>query len=172
MTLPRNGFVAAVIVSFLSGTLCAENEGLPRLDEAVRLKLSAERFDELENVVELCERALEQGLSEGHTKVAKQLMSATLYERAFHVVAPILKGRIDRSWPARRKQALDDLERAVNNNPQDGEAHLLIARLHEVMARHGDDKPLWVTETCCPTALDSQCWSIVQVPTMFVWQFG
>lgn len=132
MSLLRFGFNAALLFSLLTGTLYAENEGLPRLDEAIRVKLSAERLDELENVVQLCEQALEQGLSQGHTKIAKQLMSATLYERAFHVVAPILEGQVDRSWLARRKQALDDLERAVDVNPQDGEAHLLIARLHEL----------------------------------------
>ena len=132
MSVLRNGFVAAVLVSFLTGTLCAENEGLPRLDEAIRIKLAAEQLDDLEKVVELCEQALEQGLSQGHTKFAKQLMSATLYERAFHVVAPILEGQIDRSWLARRKKALEDLERAVAANSQDGEAHLLIARLHEL----------------------------------------
>ena len=107
MSFLRNGFVAAVLVSLVTATLCAENEGLPQLDEAIRVKLSAERLDELENVAKLCEQALEQGLSQGHTKIAEQLMSATLYERAFHVVAPILEGRIDRSWLVRPSCVMD-----------------------------------------------------------------
>ncbi len=127
-----------VVLAFVTGTLSAENEGLPQLDEAIRVKLAAERLDELENVLDLCEKALEQGLSEGHAEIAHQLISATLYERAVHVVGPILEGQIDRTWLARRKQALDDLQRAIKTNPKDGEAHLLIARLNELPGGDAD----------------------------------
>ena len=109
-----------------------ENRGLSKLDEAVQLKIAVQRLDDLENVIELCQEAIEEGLNEGHLKMAQQLMSATLYERASHLVSPILQGQIDNSWIIRRKKALDDLDRATSANPNDGEAFLLTAQLHEL----------------------------------------
>ena len=109
-----------------------KSPGLEKLDQAITLKLSVERLDDLENIIELCQEALDEGVPEGHQKMAKQLMSSTLYERASHVVGPVLEGKVDGSWMLRRKTALEDLERASRVNPDDGDVALLIAQLHEL----------------------------------------
>lgn len=108
------------------------NESVAKLDEAIRLKLNVERLDDLETIIDLCEEALEDGLSKGHKTFAQQLLSSTLYERASHVIGPVLQGKADSSWIMRRKTALDDLERAMEVNSNDGEAFLLAAELHEL----------------------------------------
>ncbi len=138
MIFSRMLVVAALFLVPIPGSLLAQEpdapaaSGLDKLDRAVRLKLSVERLDDLENIIELCQEALDEGIPDDHEAMAKQLMASTLYERALQVAGSVLQGNIDGSWMIRRKTALEDLERASEINPNDGEALLMLAQLHEL----------------------------------------
>lgn len=108
----------------------AEERGQELLDQAVRVKLSARNMKDLERVVELCEQALSQGLDEGNTQFAKSLLSSTLYEHGARIAEAIFgQTPPDRRWPLLRQFALRDLEKSLQYDLQQGETHLLIARL-------------------------------------------
>ena len=59
----------------------AAEAGLELLDEAMQAKLGAVRLKDLEQVVKLCEQALEAGLNDDNQSFARQMMTSTLYER-------------------------------------------------------------------------------------------
>jgi tetratricopeptide (TPR) repeat protein len=104
--------------------------GLAQLDEATQLKISAKTFDDLGNVVELAEKAIDKGLSDADKKFALQLITSSLLQRATAVSEAIF-GRTppDPRWPQLRKLAMNDMERALKNDPNFAAGHLLIGRL-------------------------------------------
>lgn len=139
--MTRAGQFALTIVFFLALTMIAAsvahaaNEGQADLDKATELQITAESLSDLEKVAKLCESALKKGLDADNQAFAKQLMSSTLYQRAAQLCGPIFdQSPPDRRWPVLRQFALQDLERVVEVNPELGDAHLLIARLHALPA--------------------------------------
>ncbi|MCY2995642.1 MAG: tetratricopeptide repeat protein [Planctomycetota bacterium] len=133
MRLARNVSLLALLSVLVLGTtsLGAEGAGQPDLDKATELQISAKNLADLEQVARLCDSALKKGLDDGNLKFAEQMLSSTLFQHASRLCAPIFdQTPADRRWPLLRKVALDDLERAVKVDPNLGEAHLLIARLH------------------------------------------
>ena len=123
-------FIVLLLMCVLSSPASAQNEGLEDLDRAFERKLNVERARDLERVVQLCESALDKGLDDANSVLARTLLSGTLYERATSIAGAILDGEFDRNWVRRRQLALTDLDRAVRRNPDDAEVHLMIARLN------------------------------------------
>ena len=84
MIRPIFAWIAIMIAGMSLGAapVLAGNEGLEDLDQATLQKITASQFNHLEEVIKLCESALEKGLDEGHANFAKQLLASTLYERA------------------------------------------------------------------------------------------
>lgn len=108
----------------------AEDAGLAELDEATQLKLTAKSFDDLGNVADLCEKAIDKGLSEDNKKFAVRLITASLLQRASALSDAILgRSPPDPRWPQIRKLAMTDLERAIKNDPDFAAGHLLIGKL-------------------------------------------
>ena len=62
--------------------LAQENAGQAELDKATQKMVAAEKLDDLEEVIELCESALAKGLDEENTKYAKQLVVSARFQRA------------------------------------------------------------------------------------------
>jgi len=117
----------------------AEDAGMEDLQKAIAAKLTANNVVELGEVVEHCRSALDRGLDADSTALAKQLLAATLVERAKFVSRAVLEVDIPSSrWPQLRRLALSDLERAIKHEPKLASAHLLIARLHALPG--GDDE--------------------------------
>ena len=112
--------------------LFAQEEGLEDLEKATDLKLDASSLRDLDQVVRLCETAMEKGLGEDSSKFAKELMLGTLMEAAERLSQPILAsaGQPDPRWPFMRKQALDRIEKALGIAPETGNALLLKAQLN------------------------------------------
>jgi tetratricopeptide (TPR) repeat protein len=107
-----------------------ENPGQAELDQATQKMVAAEKLDDLEEVIELCEGALAKGLDEENTKYAKQLIVSAHFQRATMAAAPIFEQiPPDPRWPQYRNFALRDLNKALAQNKDFGEAWILKAKL-------------------------------------------
>ncbi len=60
----------------LTSVALAQSPGQAELDQATDLKLDADNIEKLGQVIDLCKKALEKGLNEGDTELAKQLISS------------------------------------------------------------------------------------------------
>ncbi len=126
-------FIGGMTISAL-----AEQKGLPLLDQATDLQLNADSLGDMEKVVDLCEKALKDGLDDENQKFAKQLASSTLYEIAKRRVAEIGdREQRQRRWQAIRELSLKDLDRARAYDDNNPSIHLMRARL---LAMPGGDR--------------------------------
>ncbi len=108
----------------------AAEDGQADLDKAFSEKLDASTLRDLNNVISLCDKALSKGLSEESTKFARQLLASTLLERGSAVGESIFKASPPSpQWPQMRQMSLADLERAIQFDAEQADAHSLIARL-------------------------------------------
>lgn len=106
------------------------NAGQAKLDEATALKLNATTPADLGKVIELCEEALKAGIDAGNTRLAKQLIAASAFQRAQLMVQslPAVANNPNAVRQLRRK-TMEELTKAVENNPQLAEAFILMAKL-------------------------------------------
>ena len=124
-------FVFALVLFSASVGRCQENEGNADLDTAFDLKIKAESTKDLDEVVKMCESAIEKGLDEEGLIQAKQLAASSLYEHADQLGRKIFAtGGQDRRWRVFRSQALKRLKQATELQPDMVEAWLMIARLN------------------------------------------
>jgi tetratricopeptide (TPR) repeat protein len=125
------GALVLLAVALAAGPARAQNDGQADLDKATEAKWDAKTLSDLDEVVRLCETALEKGLDKGNTQFANTLLAATLAERGFKR-AQLIFGAAPLKPKATdfRKAALDDLEKAVKLDPKLPGALLLIAKLN------------------------------------------
>ncbi|HEV3006703.1 MAG TPA: hypothetical protein VGX78_19690, partial [Pirellulales bacterium] len=122
--------LASLVVGPLAQTARADDPGQHDLDQAIAAKLSADTFRSLGDVADLCQKALDAGLSDSNADFAKKLMAGVLLERASAVCAPLLGGAApDAQWPFRRRVALEDLRRAIDCDPNQPMAQMMLAQL-------------------------------------------
>ena len=105
--------------------------GQPFLQEAMMQKLNVEKMSDLDQVISLCEKSLEAGLSESDQAFARQLLSSTLYERAERLLQSLDEGRINVRWARRRELALQSINKAIEVDPTQAESYLIKSQLHE-----------------------------------------
>lgn len=111
--------------------LRAENEGLEDLDKATEAKLSARSIEDLGKVINLLDSALEKGLDEGNTEFANQLLAATLIQRgSVRAQVALRLGTESRQFDELRRQAIEDLKRGTDLDPEQPDALHDLARLH------------------------------------------
>ncbi len=151
MSLPKKFAGLSLFLGLLlaASGVQADEPGQADLDKAIAAKIKADNLDDLGEVIDLCQSALDRGLDKDNTVFAKQLLAATLVQRASFISERL------QSLPAEptavqqfirmRQIALSDLERALRHEPRDPETHYLVARLH---ALPGGDR------TRAMTALD------------------
>ena len=126
----RSIFRAAFLVLALSPAVLA-NEGKPDLEQAIDKKLSAESLDQLGEVINLAQRALDKGLDEENTLFAKQLLASTLSQRGLMMVEAIFApDRPDGRWQQMRRLAIADLERSLRAEPKQPKALVAMAKLN------------------------------------------
>ena len=113
--------------------LKAQEGGQAKLDEATSLKLNANTPAELGKVVEACEAAIAAGLDEGSLRLAKQLIAASSFQRAQSMIQafPSVANNANAVRQLRRK-TMDELKKAVENNPSMAEAFILMAKLESL----------------------------------------
>lgn len=130
----RNKISATVLVLTLvlgpSSLARAQNAGEAKLNDATAAKLNASSPADFEKVIELCEEALAEGLDDGGTRIAKQLLAAAALQRAQIMVQglPAAANNPNALRQLRRK-TMDSLNKAVEANPELTEAFLLMAKL-------------------------------------------
>lgn len=131
--------LSLVLVASVCGGLSAQNPGLEDLDQATVLKLTAQSPSDWAKVIDLCESALAKGLDEDHKKFAGQLLASTRIRRGIFVGEQVFR-QIPPSpmWPQYRVVALRDLERALELDPDQVEALIMVARLN--LLPEGDAK--------------------------------
>src|SRR5262245_28067139 len=96
----------------------AENDGQGDLDKATQLKVTAKNLDDLGEVIDHVDSAIEKGLDKENTKYAQQLLVASLLQRGEQFAGAVLS--VSAQDPQRglqamqfRQFALNDLQRAV-----------------------------------------------------------
>jgi tetratricopeptide (TPR) repeat protein len=135
------------------GFVFAAGPGQEDLDKATEAKLGAETTADLDKVVQLLESALKKGLDEPSSRIAKQLLSATLFQRGSVTAATVAKGfSQNATWTKIRQDALADLQQAVKLDPKQSQAFLLIAQLNRLpggnlkQAREAIDQAMKIDE--------------------------
>jgi tetratricopeptide (TPR) repeat protein len=137
----RFAFVSSCLLIFtLAVPSWAENEGLDDLDKATQLKVTAQNLQDLNQVVDRLDTAIEKGLDKDNAEFAQQLLLSTLLQRGTMFSGAALGANQQDSQPGLRLRfrelALSDLQRVVQSEPKQWEAQLLIGRLQ--LLRLGD----------------------------------
>ncbi len=114
-----------------STSLAQDNQdGENLLDEAIQVKLEASSDRDYDKVADLCEEAIEAGLSDESLTAARQMWASACLEYARLHAQRVFTLPQDRRWQLLRQQALERLEKAIELNPEMAEAQLLIARFN------------------------------------------
>lgn len=132
--------LVAFLVVFTSFRILAEEPlGQLDLDLAIEAKLAADSLDDYANVIDLCRRAIDKGLTKNSQEFADALYTGTLMDRAGMIVDAIFNADVpDPQWPRMRSFAMRDLNEVMRRDPMLGEAHLLIARLEALPGGNHD----------------------------------
>lgn len=114
--------------------LRAEDPGQELLDRAVEAKLRADDVLELGAVIQLCQKALKEGLTGENEKIAKQLLASTLYDRGGKFAEAVLDTQPADANELRqllriRQTAQADLEQAIELLPEDALGRYYLGRL-------------------------------------------
>jgi tetratricopeptide (TPR) repeat protein len=109
----------------------AEEAGQPLLQQAMEVKLGAESLADLNQVIKLCQDAIDAGLAEGDVTFAKELLASTLSQRAELVCHELFETRVTPNrGQALLRMALSDLEKTTELNSEQPEAQYLLGRLY------------------------------------------
>lgn len=120
----------ALTLALIPATVHAENEGLPKLDEATTAKLGAQNPKDLEKVIELCQEAIEEGLDEANESLAKKMLAASALQRAEYIWQQFPRIATNRASAMRLGETvIKDLETATKANPELANAFLLLGEI-------------------------------------------
>ena len=115
----------------------ADNPGQSYLDEAIDKKINAQSIKDLNEVIDLVDSALEEGLDADNTSFAEQILVSSLMQRASSLSGAVLKqpqpdpNQMNRILQL-RMFALTDLQRAVSLDENQFEAWMLMGRLQSL----------------------------------------
>jgi tetratricopeptide (TPR) repeat protein len=128
---------ACVLLAAIASPVLAENDGQPDLDKATQLKVTAETLDDLNEVIDRVDSAIDKGLDTDNKKFADQLLEASLLQRGQLFAAAVFN--VPAQDPQRgmrsmqfRQFALSDLQRAVSLDNKIVDAYLLIGKLQSL----------------------------------------
>jgi tetratricopeptide (TPR) repeat protein len=126
-------FLGAVIVGLSTPPAWAEGNGQDELDEALRVKVSAENLRDLNKVVELLEKAIEEGLDVENSDFAEGMLVEVLMERAAQLAGVVqsmpLERLADPQLQRVRGLAISDLKRVLEYDDSPVQAKVLLAQL-------------------------------------------
>jgi tetratricopeptide (TPR) repeat protein len=130
------GWASVGMLAMAAGVARAEDEGQGDLDEALRVKVTAESMHDLNQVVELLKSAIQKGLTVENSDFAEQLLSQTLLERASQLTAilrsvpPANQG--DERMQKVRALAVDDLRQVLVYDDAPPQAAMMLAQLESM----------------------------------------
>ncbi len=120
-----------VVAMLACGQARGDDKGQALLDQATDTKLAAENVADLNQVIKLCQDAIEAGLDEGNTKFANGLLASTLTQRAELVCTELFERPVTPNRGRKLVQmALSDLEQTLKIDGEQGEAQYLAGRLY------------------------------------------
>src|ERR1700754_3381638 len=118
-TVPTFPLLACFLLAAIASPVVAENEGQADLDKATQLKVTAESLDDLNEVIDRTDAALEKGLDAENKKFADQLLVSSLVQGGQLFSAAVFN--IPAQDPQRGMRsmqflqfALSDLQRAIS----------------------------------------------------------
>jgi tetratricopeptide (TPR) repeat protein len=136
----RTWFVQALVLSLMMGIAAsarAENDGQEDLDKAIELKVTAEDMEDLGQVVDKLDDAIDKGLDKENEEIAKQLLVSTLMQRGTMFAEAVFN--VPQQDPQRgmrlmqlRSWALSDLQRALEFDEKLVDAQLQIGKLQSL----------------------------------------
>lgn len=117
-----------------------DNPGQGTLDRAMDQKLSAENLKDLNEVIDLLDESIEEGLDADNTDFAEQVLAATLMQRAEALAGIVLRQPMPNpqvdprglQWLQVRGRAVTDLLRVVSLEEDNFDAWLMIGRLQSL----------------------------------------
>lgn len=126
--------VGLAIVLGFSSISHAENEGQATLDKAAEKNTDIKTMQDLAEVIKLTEQAMKEGLDEGNTTFAKNLLTSVLAQRGTKIGEMAIKrleagGLRREQWAQIRDMAMVDLDRVVTMDEKIAEVQFIIARL-------------------------------------------
>ncbi|MEC9094451.1 MAG: tetratricopeptide repeat protein [Planctomycetota bacterium] len=124
-------FTPLVLVFFLTTAVLADGEGQADYDKAIVAKLKAKTAKDFDDVIDLCESAIEKGLDDQTAKLARDLIKNTLNEicvRLSDEVFELAKSG-QQTWRFKRRQALVRFEKLIELDPKNGDAYYRTAQL-------------------------------------------
>src|SRR3954451_23949436 len=137
LTLRFCTYSLSILLAAVASSAFAENEGQADLDKATQLKVSAENLEDLGEVIDHVDTALDKGLDKENTKFAQQLLMASLLQRGQLFATAVFN--VPAQDPQRgiramqfRQFALSDLQRVVSIDPKDVDAQMLIGKLQSL----------------------------------------
>jgi len=128
----RSRFASLLLLGFLVCPWLQAQDfpGAPELEQAFDKKLNATTLRDLDSVADLCQSALDKGLSEEGKTQAKELQVSAWLEYAEQIEKAIFGPERNIRWKIYRREAMQRLEKAIEAKPDSLAAHLLIARLN------------------------------------------
>jgi tetratricopeptide (TPR) repeat protein len=145
LMLRWNWLLAAVLtisVGLFALPALAENEGQKDLDEALRVKVTAENLRDLNKTVDLLESALDKGLDVENSDFAESMLRESLMERAGQLAAVVQnvapQRLVEPSIQKVRALAVSDLKRILEYDNPPAQARLLLSQL---LTLPGGDRP-------------------------------
>jgi tetratricopeptide (TPR) repeat protein len=135
--VPTSSLLACFLFAAIASPVVADNEGQADLDKATQLKVTAETLDDLNEVVDHTDSAIEKGLDAENKKFAEQLLVSSLVQRGQLFAAAVFN--VPAQDPQRglrsmqfRQFALSDLQRATSLDSSMADAQLLIGKLQSL----------------------------------------
>jgi tetratricopeptide (TPR) repeat protein len=124
----------AAVTCLAAGVARAEGEGQSDLDEALRIKVVAGGgLRELNEVIELLEKALDKGLDVENSDFAEQVLSESLLERATQLATVVEsvpeENLADPRMQRIRSLAVSDLRRVLTYDEPPAEAPVMLAKI-------------------------------------------
>jgi len=127
---PSFVLVLSLLASHASVVMAEDNKGLEDLDKATDLQLRVQNLQDLDQVVSLCENALEKGLDKDNTEFAKQLLVSSLWQHASQLSSAIFgQPRPHPQWQNIRELVTKDIDKLFKYDESHAEAHVLNAKL-------------------------------------------
>ena len=135
-------FASLVLIAVFPAASRADDPGQKFFDEAVSLRFEADSLRKLTDVIELCDKALEAGMTGENKTFCEGFLASALVERGTQLARPVMTGVPTDVQQAQqllrlRDLAQKDLERAVQLSPDSIEGQFLLGRLQ---ALPGGDK--------------------------------